>query len=132
MSNILEQIREQVNALSPDQVRAQLSKLQDQKAKQREKNSTRAKGPLSDEAKEKRKLYNRTRIQKPEVKAKMKAYHQKPEVKERMKDYRLKRDAKLKAIIDRARELAATDPTLEALIPKTRATATPSTDQPSA
>jgi hypothetical protein len=76
---------------------------------------------MSDEQKEKRKAYNRTRIQKPEVKAKMKEYHAKPEVKARMKDYRLKREAKLKAIIERARELSATDPTLVELLPKTRA-----------
>jgi glutamate synthase domain-containing protein 2 len=120
MANILEQIREQVNSLSPDQVRAQLAKLQEQKAKQREKSKGREKGPLSDEQKEKRKLYNRARVAKPEVKQKMKEYHQKPEVKARMKDYRLKREAKVKELIERARVLAVDDPSLASLIPKQR------------
>jgi hypothetical protein len=105
MSNILEQIREQVNSLSADQVREQLLKLQEQKAKQKERAKGRPHGPMTDEQREKRKLYNRERTARPEVKAKMKVYHQKPEVKERMKDYRKKRAAKQKAILARAAEL---------------------------
>jgi len=100
--NILEQIRAQVNNLSADQVREQLAKMQTQRAKQRERQKGKE---LTEEQLEKRKEYNRTRIQKPEVKAKMKEYHQRPEVKERMKAYRQKRAAMLKAVLARAAEL---------------------------
>jgi hypothetical protein len=128
MSSILDQIREQVNALSADQVREQLQKLQAQKAKQREHAKGRPSkphGPLTPEQLEKRKAYNRARITRPEVKAKMKAYHSKPEVKERMKEYRQKRDARNKELIARAREMAANDPSLESLLPKPRKTVVP-------
>jgi hypothetical protein len=114
VSNILEQIREQVNALSPDQVREELAKLQTAKAKQKERQAGKVKGPLTEEQLQKRKEYNRVRIAKPEVKAKMKEYHQRPDVKERMKDYRKTRASKIKAILARAAELGlvpATPPT---------------------
>jgi hypothetical protein len=102
---ILDQIREQVEKLSPDEVRAQLAKLQEQKAKQRERQAGRE---LSPEQLEKRKAYNRERIQRPEVKEKMRAYHQREDVKERMKEYRKTRAEKTKAILARAKELGIT------------------------
>lgn len=105
MSNILDQIRDQVNAMSADEVRAELAKVQEQKAKQKERQSAKT---LSPEALEKRKAYNKERTARPEVKAKMKEYHAKPEVKERMKEYRVKRAAQTKAILARAAELGIT------------------------
>jgi hypothetical protein len=124
MAGILDTIREQVNSLSADEVRQQLLKIQEQKAKQREHHKTRGAKPMTDEQKEKRKEYNRARIAKPEVKAKMKEYHQRPEVKERMKAYHQKRNAKNKAIMDRARELAASDPAIAELLAKKPAATT--------
>jgi hypothetical protein len=136
MSNILDTIREQVNSLSVDEVKAQLAKINEQKAKQREKHKSKPHAyqkalsdeqlaALTDEQREaylakraKRTEYNKARIQRPEVKAKMKAYHQKPEVKERMKAYHKKRQAEVKAIIARAKELAETNPELAALLAK--------------
>jgi ferric-dicitrate binding protein FerR (iron transport regulator) len=109
MTSILDQIKEQVNSLSADEVRSQLLKMQEQKAKQRERQAAKE---LSPEQLEKRKAYNRERIQRPEVKEKMKAYHAKPEVKERMKEYRQKRALKLKAIVARAAELGITAATV--------------------
>jgi hypothetical protein len=100
---ILDTIREQVNSMTEDQVREQLAKIQEHKAKQAE--NRKEKGPLTAEQLEKRKEYNRARIQKPEVKEKMKAYRTRPEVKERMKEYRVKRQEKIKAIVARAKEL---------------------------
>ena len=108
MANILEQIRDQVNALSVDEVRAQLAKVQEQKAKQAERRKAKGSVELTDEQKAKRQEYNRQRMAKPEVKEKMKAYHAKPEVKERMKAYRVKRNERMKAILARAAELGIT------------------------
>jgi hypothetical protein len=123
MPGILDTIREQVNNLSVDQVREQLAKLQDAKAKQKERQKSKPHVYVKalteeertalpeeqrvayDAKRAKRTAYNQARIAKPEVKAKMKEYHQKPEVKERMKAYHQKRQAKIKAILARAKEL---------------------------
>jgi len=99
---ILDQIRDQVNKLSPEQVKEQLAKMQAAKAKQTERNKERN---LSPEQKEKRTAYNKERAARPEVKEKMKEYHQRPEVKDRMKQYRQKRYETNKALIARAKEL---------------------------
>lgn len=104
--NVLEQIRAQiktqVQALSPEQIKAQLAKFQEQKAKQIQRNAT-------PEAKAKRTEYNQKRNQDPAVVAARKAYHQRPEVKARMTDYRKERNAKIKALVDRAKELGLVD-----------------------
>jgi hypothetical protein len=102
MASILDQIRDQVNKLSPDEVKAQLAKMTEQKAKQASRNAERNASP---EAKAKRQEYNKTRNQNPEVVAKRKAYHERPEVKERMKQYRTKRNDTIKALMARAKEL---------------------------
>lgn len=102
MASILDQIRAQVNALPADQVREQLAKLQQAKAKQSERNAQRNATP---EAKAKRSEYNKTRNQNPEVIAKRKAYHQRDDVKARMKEYRTERNARQKELLARAKEL---------------------------
>jgi bisphosphoglycerate-dependent phosphoglycerate mutase len=110
MPSILDTIREQVNALSADQVKAELAKIADQKAKQKERMKGRTHGPLSEEQKAKRAEYH----QRPDVKAKMKEYHAKPEVKARMKEYHKTRNEKTKAILARAKELGIELPTAAA------------------
>jgi hypothetical protein len=102
MANILEQIKAQVDSLSPDEVKAQLARLTEQKQKQTAKNAERNASP---EAKAKRQAYNQTRNSDPNVVEKRKAYHSLPEVKERMKSYRQTRNEKIKALLARATEL---------------------------
>jgi len=106
MAGTLDAIKAQVNAMPADQVRAQLAKMQEQKAKQTARNQERNQDP---EVKAKRQEYNKTRNQNPEVVAKRKAYHEKPETKERMKEYRQKRYEMQKALIARAKELGMLD-----------------------
>lgn len=121
--SLLDQIRSQVNALSADEVRAQLAKINADKAKQKERQKgkphqyqkaltaeeyaalTEEQRTAYDDKRAKRTAYNKARLAKPEVKAKMKAYHQKPEVKARMKAYHQKKNATTKAILARAKEL---------------------------
>jgi hypothetical protein len=106
MAGLLDQIKAQVDALPPDQVRAQLMKMQEQKAKQTERNKERNQDP---EVKAKRTLYNQERSKNPEVVAKRKEYHQKPEVKARMTEYRKERAEKQKMILAKAKELGLID-----------------------
>jgi hypothetical protein len=140
--NILDQIRDQVNSLSVDDVKAQLAKINADKAKQKERQKgkphqyqkaltaeeyaalTDEQKAAYDEKRAKRTAYNKARLAKPEVKAKMKAYHQKPEVKARMKEYHQKRQASIKAILARAAELG--------LDPKTGEPAAAPAEQPTA
>jgi hypothetical protein len=106
MAGILDQIKDQVAKLSPDEVAAQLAKLKEQKGKQAEKNKERNASP---EAKVKRNEYNAKRNADPAVQDARKAYHERPEVKERMKEYRQTRNEKLKALVARAKELGLDD-----------------------
>jgi len=108
--SILDQVRAQVNQLSPDEVKAQLLKIKEQKARQTEARKGKPHGPLSDEQKAKRKAYGEERRQRPEVKAKMREYHQRPEVKARMKAYHKQRQAKIAALLARAKELGIEAP----------------------
>ena len=75
--------------------------MQEQKAKQRERQKGKTHGPLSAEAKEKRRLYNKERMARPEVKAKMKTYRE-------------KKVAQNKAILARAAELGITPESIAA------------------
>lgn len=102
MASVLEKIRNQVNAMSAEQVRDALEKLKVQKEKQKEYHKTQV---LSPEAREKRKEYNKSRAARPEVKEKMKAYRERPETKEKMTEYRKERYQRQKALIARAKEL---------------------------
>jgi hypothetical protein len=121
---ILDQIRAQVETMSVDQVREQLLKMQEKKAAQAAKRQ--GKG-LTAEQLDKRKEYNRTRLAKPEVKAKMKEYRERPETKEKMKAARKRKQEKEKMILARAAELGITPETIAA-----ERAASGSTEQPSA
>jgi hypothetical protein len=106
MTSILDRIREQVSALSADEVRAQLAKLQAQKEKQKQYHKPT--GELTPEQKAKRTAYNKARMQKPEVKEKMKEYRERPETKAKMTEYRKERYLRQKALLERAKELGLT------------------------
>jgi hypothetical protein len=101
--SLLERIRTQVSQMKPEDVQAALAKIRTQRAKQAAK-----RGELTPEAKAKRTEYNKRRLQRPEVKAKMKEYRTQPAVKERMKEYRKARNERQKAILARAKELGLT------------------------
>lgn len=102
MGNIIDSFKAQLDKYSPDEIKAQLAKLKEQQARQKEKNQLRLQNP---EAKAKRAAYNATRNANPDVQAKRKAYHEKPEVKARMTEYRKRRNEMQKALIAKAKEL---------------------------
>jgi hypothetical protein len=101
--SLLERIKAQVATMKPEDVQAQLAKIREQREKQKAR-----RGTLSPDALEKRKAYNKARIAKPEVKAKMKEYRQKPETKARMTEYRKARAERTKLILQKAKELGIT------------------------
>lgn len=103
MTSILDKIRAQVGALSADEVREQLTKLQAQKEKQKQYHKPQ--GELTPEQKTKRAQYNKERAAKPEVKEKMKEYRERPETKAKMTEYRKERYLRQKALLERAKEL---------------------------
>jgi uncharacterized protein YhaN len=107
--DILSQVSDEVGAMSDDDIRAEMAKLQEQKAKQAKRQAEYNSSP---EAKEKRAAYNAARSQDPEVKAKRAEYMQRPEVKEKMKAYRQKRNERTKAILAKAAELGITADTV--------------------
>jgi hypothetical protein len=104
---ILDEVTAQVESLTPEQLKAEFAKIQEQRAKRQEKQKEYNASP---EAKEKRLAYSKQyREKNPEkFKETRKAYMQKPEVKARMKDYRLKRQAAEKAILAKAKALGIT------------------------
>jgi hypothetical protein len=110
MAGILDEVMKQVEQMSEEELRAEFIAAQKAKAEQKERQ---LKYNASPEAKEKRSTYQKNRLAQmatnPELKAKIeaqrKAYHGKPEVKARMKEYRDARNAKIKAVLARAKEL---------------------------
>jgi hypothetical protein len=99
---LLDEIQNEVASMDADQVREQLARLKEQKAKQVEYRKTKGSSP---EAKAKRTEYNKARSQRDDVKEKMKEYRQRPETKEKQKAYRQERYARQKALLARAKEL---------------------------
>jgi hypothetical protein len=99
--SLLDRIKAQVAAMKPEEVKAQLEKIKAQRAK----HGGGKKGPLTPEQKAKRTAYNKQRIQRPEVKEKMKAYRSKPETKAKQKAYRQSRAEKVKLLLAKAKEL---------------------------
>jgi hypothetical protein len=111
--SILDEVKNELETMGPDAIKAELLKLKEQaekrKLKQKEYNT-------SPEAAEKRKSYSKEYREKvmadpakaEKIVAKRKEYMQKPETKARMKEYRDKRNARNKAILERAKELGIT------------------------
>ena len=108
--DILEAVGSEISSMSDEEIKAHMSQLLEQKAKQAERQKTYNSSP---EAKEKRAAYNASRSQDPDVKASRKEYMQRPEVKERMKEYRQKRAARQKAILAAAAERGITFESLQ-------------------
>ena len=103
--SILDQVKAEYENKGIEEIKAELAKVTAQRAAQREKQKTYNTKP---ENLEKRKAYNVQRNSKPEVKEQRKAYMAKPEVKERQKAYRQTRNAKIKVLLARAKELGIT------------------------
>lgn len=113
MAGILDEVVKQVESMSEEELRAEFLAAQKAKAEQKERQ---LKYNSSPEAKAKRSEYQKNRLAQmetnPELKAKIeaqrKAYHSKPEVKAKMKEYRIKRNARIKAVLERAKQLGIT------------------------
>jgi hypothetical protein len=102
--SLLDDIKKSVDSMSVDDIKAEFEAIKASEAKRREAMRTRNADP---EVKAKRLEYSKAyRDKNPEkFKAQRQAYMQKPEVKERMKAYRADRNAKVKAILAKAKEL---------------------------
>jgi phage I-like protein len=125
--SILDQVKAQVQQLTPEQVRERLMAMETRQAKQREKQKERN-ASLTDEQKAKRaETHKAYRDKNPDkFKAQREAYNKKPEVVERRKVYMKKRNEEFKALRARAKELGIE-------IPKPAGTTTSSpVEQPSA
>jgi hypothetical protein len=105
--NVLSEIKAKIAALSPDQIKEQLAKLQAQKEKQKEYRTGSSK-ELTPEQKAKRTEYNKNRLAKPEVKEKMKAYRERPDVKAKQVAKRKEKYQFNKALLEKAKELGLT------------------------
>jgi hypothetical protein len=106
MSSILDQVKQNIQKLTPEQVRERLQAMEtraaQQKVKQKERNAN-----LSPEAKAKRtEAHKAYREKNPDkFKAQREAYNAKPEVKAKRKEYQRKRNAEMKMLRERAKEL---------------------------
>jgi hypothetical protein len=108
--SILDDVKSEVQNMDADAVKAELARLLTQRAKRTEAQKERNSNP---DVQAKRQAYSKQYREKamsdPEKAAKIverrKAYMSKPEVKARMKTYRDKRNAKVKEILARAKEL---------------------------
>lgn len=105
--DILNEVSKEIGQMDEAAVRAELARIAEAQAKRKAKQTEYNAKP---EVQEKRKAYSEQYRQKnPEkFKEQRKAYMQKPEVKARMKTYRQKRNARMKAIMARAKELGIT------------------------
>lgn len=101
-TSILDRIKEEVGAMSQEDIAAAAEKIKAQKAKFREYASGRS---LTPEQKEKQKARAKEYMNRPEVKEKMRAYIQRPEVRERMKAKAKANREKQKLILQKAKEL---------------------------
>jgi hypothetical protein len=107
--SILDQVKAQVSQLTPDQVRERLAAMEARAAQQREKQKVRN-ASLTDEQKTKRaEAHKAYRDKNPDkFKAQREAYNAKPEVKAKRKEYQKKRNAEMKFLRERAKELGIT------------------------
>jgi hypothetical protein len=105
--SILDEVTQQVQTLSKEELQAEYTRILEDRAKRKEKQKEYNASP---EAKEKRQAYSKQYREKnpDKFKEQRKAYMQKPEVKERMKAYRQKKQAAEKLILQRAKELGIT------------------------
>jgi len=107
---ILDDVKNQVEQMDAEAVKAELQKMLLANEKRKEKQVQYNSSP---EAKAKRteysKKYNADRLADPEKRegiiAKRKEYHSRPEVKEKQKAYRTRRNDLTKALMNRAKEL---------------------------
>jgi len=103
MTSVLASVQAEIDKLTPDQIREQLRKLAEKKAKDKERRQGSEAKPLTDEQKEKRKAYNKARSENPEVKAKQKEYRTSEKAVAARKKYQAERNAKIKALLAKAK-----------------------------
>lgn len=107
---ILDDVQAQVESMGADELKAEFARIvaerEKRKAKQAEYNADpKVKAKRLEYTKAKMAEYKADPAKAAAMADKRKAYMQRPEVKERQKAYREKRNAALKAIVARAKEL---------------------------
>ena len=101
--SVLASVQAEIDKLTPDQIKEQLRKLAEKKAKDKERRQGSEAKPLTEEQKDKRKAYNQKRSQDPAVKEKQKAYRTSEKAVAARKAYQTKRNATIKALLAKAK-----------------------------
>lgn len=105
--SLIDRIRAQVDALTPEQVKEQYAALQERKAKELAKAKER-RASMTDEQKEKARERSRAYLQTDEAKARAKAYREREDVKAKTREREKARREATKLIVEKAKALGIT------------------------